>query len=334
MSVGDGGGTGGSLDVSVVIISYNTADWTRRCLASLYEQTRDVDFEVLLVDNASSDGSAAMVSKEFADVRLIVMGENVGFGRAVNLAARQATGRYLLLLNPDAEVVDGAVQHLVRFADTSPINRVYGGRTLRPEGGLNPTSCWGLPSVWSLVCFATGLSTAFRQSRLFDPESLGNWQRDSVRTVGMVTGCLLLIDRALWERLGGFDPVFFMYGEDADLCIRATDLGASPVITPSSTVIHAVGASTARRADKMTLVMKAKVTLVRKHWREPRRSVGVHLLLAGVAVRAALTPLSRARGTTWVDVWRDREQWQSGYLPPSLRSSRSRRLMSQQGTPR
>jgi GT2 family glycosyltransferase len=241
------------------------------------------------------------------------MDDNLGFARGVNVAASSACGRYVLLLNPDAEVVGDVLRHLVDFADERPQHGVYGGRTLKPEGGLNPTSCWDLPSLWSLACFAAGLSSAFPRSRRFNPESLGRWQRDTVRTVGMVAGCLLLIRRSLWEQLGGFDTAFFMYGEDADLCARAAKLGCSPVITPGASIIHAIGASTDRRADKMTLVMKAKVTFLQKHWRAPRRAIGVALLRAGVGLRAGLTRLTGSRNSPWGEVWDNRAQWVGGY---------------------
>ncbi|WP_219995803.1 hypothetical protein, partial [Schumannella sp. 10F1B-5-1] len=107
----------------------------------------------------------------------------------------------ILLLNPDTLVRRGSIAALVAFADEHPEYRVYGGRTLRPDGGLDPSSCWGEPTAWSLICFATGLSTVFHRTRLFDPESLGRWQRDTVREVPVITGCLLLISRADWDLL-------------------------------------------------------------------------------------------------------------------------------------
>ena len=104
---------------------------------------------------------------------------------------------------------------------TNPGHGLYGGRTLWPDGTVCPGSCWGKPSLWSLFCFSTLLSTVFKGSRVFDPESLGGWQRDTVREVDIVTGCLLLAPREVWDELGGFDERFFMYGEDGDLALRA-----------------------------------------------------------------------------------------------------------------
>ena len=192
-------------DVSLLIVTYQCGTAARDCLASIYETTSGVEFEVVVVDNASTDGTADLVRAEFPQARLLALDENIGFARGVNLAASEAEGEYLLLLNPDTVVHEGAVANMVEFARRRPGHGLYGGRTLRPDGTVDPGSCWGQPSLWSLFCFASMLSTAFKRSRVFNPEALGGWQRDSVREVGVVTGCLLLAPRTVWEQLDGFD---------------------------------------------------------------------------------------------------------------------------------
>jgi GT2 family glycosyltransferase len=272
---------------------------------------------VIVVDNASGDGTADMIGADFPQVRLIALDENLGFAAGTNLAAGAAAGEHVMLLNPDTVVHEGAIANLVGFARRRPEHGLYGGRTLRPSGTVDPGSCWAQPTLWSLFCFATMLTTVFRGSAVFDPESLGGWERDSVREVGIVTGCLLLAPRTVWERLGGFDLRFFMYGEDADLAIRAWRAGYRPAITPDSVVTHEVGVSSASRPDKLILLLRGKVTLFRKHWRSPRRQLAVLLLLTGVAVRAfAPAFLSGRNGgepSAWREVWRTRELWLSGY---------------------
>src|SRR5947207_213624 len=185
-------------DLSILVVSYNTCQLLRDCLASVYQETGGTAFEVVVVDNASDDGSADMVATEFPAVRLFALDENLGFARATNLAADKAVGEFLLLLNPDTTVLDGATGRLLAFARRHPADGVYGGRTVRPDGTVDPSSCWGAPGLWSVSCFALGLSALFPRSRLFDPESLGRWERDSVRHVDVVTGCLMLVPAALW----------------------------------------------------------------------------------------------------------------------------------------
>lgn len=268
-----------------------------------------------MLDNASGDGTAEMIRTEFQEVRLLALDENLGFAAGVNRAAEEARGEYVLLLNPDTVVHESAVRNLVEFARAHPEHGLYGGRTLDPDGTMNPGSCWAQPSLWSLVCFATLLSTAFKGSQLFDPEALGGWQRDTVREVGIVTGCLLLTPRAVWQELGGFDLRFYMYGEDADLSLRARRHGLRPAITPDAVVTHEIGVSSASRPDKLILLYLGKATLLRKHWPLGKREAGLALLWLGVGVRALLGAATR-RGTkaeAWRVVWRERRRWLSGY---------------------
>jgi N-acetylglucosaminyl-diphospho-decaprenol L-rhamnosyltransferase len=265
---------------------------------------------VVVLDNASGDGTAEMVAADFPEVRLLALDENLGFAAGVNRAADAATGEFLLLLNPDTVVHQGALDELVGFARANPRHGLYGGRTLDPDGTVNPGSCWDQPSLWSLTCFATMLSTAFKGSRLFDPEAIGGWKRDSVREVGIVTGCLLLAPAAVWRELGGFDTRFFMYGEDADLGARAWAAGYRPVVTPDAVITHEIGVSSASRPDKLVLLFRGKATLLRKHWPPLRRKVGLGLLLAGVGIRALL-----ARKGPWPAVWTARSSWIGGYEP-------------------
>ncbi|MGH2995597.1 MAG: glycosyltransferase family 2 protein [Gaiellaceae bacterium] len=306
------------MDVSVLIVTYRCREAARECLASLYEHPPGTDFEVIVLDNASGDGTVEMIRDEFPQVRLLALDENLGFAAGVNRAAEDAGGDHLLLLNPDTVVHEGAVANLLEFARAHPEHGLNGGRTLRPDGTLDPGSCWAQPTLWSLFCFATMLSTAFKGSRVFDPEALGGWQRDTVREVGIVTGCLLLVRRELWRELGGFDLRFFMYGEDADLSLRARNHGFRPAITPDAVITHEVGISSAARPDKLILLYRGKATLLRKHWRPLRRAAGLTLLWLGVGVRALLAdaaPRSRTDGKVsgWHEVWRARRHWLAGY---------------------
>jgi N-acetylglucosaminyl-diphospho-decaprenol L-rhamnosyltransferase len=305
-----------SLDVSIVIVTYKCREAARDCLASIYETTKGVEFEVIVLDKASGDGAVEMVRSEFPQVRLIASPENLGFAAGCNRAAEDAHGDYVFLLNPDTVMHEGTVARFVEFARGRPENGVYGGRTIRPDGVLDPGSCWAAPSLWSLFCFATLLTTAFRGSRFFDPEAMGAWKRDSVREVDIVTGCLLFVDRARWEELGGFDLRFFMYGEDADLSLRAKALGLRPIVTPDAVVTHEVGVSSKAHGDKLILLSSGKATLLRKHWRGLRLRAGLFLLAAGAGLRALLG-FARGRwggsGADWREVWRERRVWLAGY---------------------
>ncbi|WP_250002921.1 glycosyltransferase family 2 protein [Actinoplanes sp. M2I2] len=300
-------------DVSVVIVSYNTRELTLDGLKRLSaSRTDDVSFDVTVVDNASSDGSADAVAAEFPEVRLVRLPVNVGWGRGVNRGVVAGTGRYVLLLNPDAAPVGHPVAELFRFARAHPRHGIYTGRTLHPDGTDDRYSCWGLPSLRGYVGFATGLGSAIGW---FDPEGLPGYDRRSVREVPAVSGCCMLVERDLFDRLGGFDPVYFLYSDDIDLCTRAAALGASPVVVPDAAVIHVGGASSSSEGQRIK-ILRGKATYVRRHWSPGRARVALGLMTTGVGLRAVgktLLGRDRARGVDWTAVWRERRTWRAGW---------------------
>jgi N-acetylglucosaminyl-diphospho-decaprenol L-rhamnosyltransferase len=224
------------MDITIIIVTHNTRDMTTECIRSVFEQTTSVRYELIVFDSGSTDGSSEAIRSQFPTVKLITSIEDEGFGNANNIASKGAQGRRLLLLNPDTVILDHAIDRLNEFANGAPECGIWGGRTVFADGSLNPTSCWRFATLWSVFCWAVGLNKF--KSDFFNPEAYPRWKRDTVRSVDMVTGCFFLIDRDLWEALGGFDRAFFMFGEEADLCMRARKLGARPKITPAATIIH------------------------------------------------------------------------------------------------
>jgi GT2 family glycosyltransferase len=277
-------------------------------------------YELIVLDNASADGSAAAIAAEFPDIRLIASPENLGFAEGNNVASRGARGDYILLLNPDTLVLRGALDTLTGFARAHPQAGIWGGRTLFPDGRLNPSSCWRRLDLWALLMRASGLGSTFRKNPLFNAEAYGGWLRDRVREVDIVSGCLFLIRRADWERLGGFDPTFVMYGDEADLCRRAQALGLRPMITPEAEIVHYAGASENVRADKRIRLYRALMTLIRRHfppWQRPlARGLLFSVPLSRVLAHAALKPLGRGNPESreaWGEVWARRAEWRDGY---------------------
>lgn len=292
--------------LSVLIVTYRNPDLTRQCLAAAQQALAGLESEVLVLDNASPDSTAELVREEFPWVHLDASPVNHGFAKANNILARRAQGKYLLLLNPDAILHHGAIDALLLLADRRPDAGIVGGRTLRPDGTLDPGSCWGFQTLWSLACFASGLSRTFKHSRLLDPESLGHWRRDTVRHVDIVTGCLLLTLASTWRQLGGFDEAFWMYGEDQDLAIRAHHAGFRPMITPGAVATHVVGASSAS-GRKNVMVLASRVRLMRKHWPTWKVRMGTLLLAIGCGIRA----IGADPQSGWREGWRRRDEWLS-----------------------
>lgn len=299
------------MKLSVIVVSFNTLDKTLACIESVLAHSPE-ETEIIVVDNGSVDGSARAIRERHPSVVVDEARENLGFARGVNRGVARSAGEYVLLLNPDTIVRERSLEKLLTFAKAHPEYGVYGGRTLRRDGSVDKSSCWGAPTLWSLVCFALGLSTAFKGSRIFDPESLGHWQRDTVREVPIVSGCLLLMRRDQWDALGGMDEVFFLYGEDAEFSIRAARQGLRPVIVPGAVILHDVGGSTPDSGHRTSMVMAGKTTMLRRSWRATHAHIGVGLLQVGTWLRSTLERMSGRPGK-WSTVWARRADWLPGY---------------------
>lgn len=305
-------------ELTVIVVTWNTRELTLRCLETLFDNTPDLRMRVIVADNNSEDGSADVIAKRFPQVDLIRNTGDLGFARANNQAIELVDSEWILLLNPDTEVHPNAVNNLLAFSKQHPEAGVTGGRTVFPDGSLNIASAWDKMTPWSLFCSFTGLSAVFSQTTLFNPEAIGGWKRDTVRHVDVVQGSFFMIPTALWRRLGGFDSRYFMYGEEADLCLRAAALGYRPMITPDAQIMHLGGAS-APKGVRLLQNWTSKATLVRGHWPKASVSVGLFELWLCCATRAlASAMLGKLSGRSnredvWREMWAKRHDWLKGY---------------------
>ncbi len=224
-------------DLSVVIVNWNVMGLLRRCLESLFQKTAGIDFEVFVVDNNSSDGSAGMVRREFPRVRLIVNSTNAGFARANNQAMRQCRGRYVLLLNPDTEIIDNAPGMMVKFMDAHPGVDGLAGMLIYPDGSLQ-RNCRHFPSLFTDLMESLYLDQAFPRSSFFNRYRMGQWGHDSMREVDQPYGACLLFRREGLEKAGFMDERFFMYYDEVDLCYRIRKDGGKIYFVPHIRVIH------------------------------------------------------------------------------------------------
>lgn len=307
-------------EVTVIVVNYNTRDLTVQALETLFANAGQVSLHVVVWDNASHDGSADVIAERFPQVELIRSAENIGFGRANNAVAETAMTEWLLLLNSDTETLPGAVQNLLTFARAHSTAGIVGGRTYFRDGSLNPTSCWNRMSPWSIFCSATGLSRIFTSSTFFNSEGIGTWQRDSIRHVDIVTGCLFMLRTELWKELGGFSPRYFMYGEEHDMCLRAAKLGYRPMITPDARIMHFGGGSAVKKESRLLQLLNSKAAIIRDHWPRPKAQLGIAMLWLWIAVRHFVSlfrnfirPGSDPNFDTWKNIWDRRHKWLSGY---------------------
>ena len=248
------------MDLSIIIVNWNTRDLLRDCLASVVDQTRCSAYEIIVVDNDSSDGSVEMVRGEFPDVVLIVNETNVGFAAANNQGMEIARGRYVLLLNSDTVVLDGAIDKALDFAEAHPQAGVVGCRVLNEDRSLQNT-CFMYPSVLNMALAASYLYKVFPRSRFFGRERMTWWPRDDVREVDVVTGCFMLVRRDAIEQVGLFDTNYFVYGEETDWCYRFRAAGWRVLFTAEAEIVHYGGASSKSIKEGMILQLRSSVLL-------------------------------------------------------------------------
>lgn len=310
--------------LSIVIVSYNCKELIFDCLGSVDMQRRPLRCEIIVVDNASADGSATAIAEAFPWIRLIALDENVGFARGCNIGAGRARGRLILFLNPDTAPCPDLLPRLLAFAREWPEAGIWGGSIVGEDGRAAGGSCWRFPTLWSTLCVVAGLARACPRSRLFNREAYGGAREDRVRQVEVVSGCLLMIRKELWDSLNGFDPTYFLYSEEVDLCLRARARGASPMVCSDVRIMHHVGGTQAVRADRLIRLLKGKRTYMRKHWSRSRQWAGGMLLLAwplsrhvalDLASRVLRRPALAESAASWREVWRRRGEWFDGYAP-------------------
>ena len=252
-------------EVSVVVVNWNTQDILRDCLRSIYEHCGEIDLEVIVIDNASTDGSVEMIKKDFPQVTLIENSQNRGFAAANNQGIAISRGRYVLLLNSDTVVLDNAIAKTVAFADSHPEAAIVACRVLNPDRTLQPT-CFMFPSTLNMLLSSTYLYKLFPKSKFFGREQMTWWDRNDIREVDVVTGCFMLIRQKAIQQVGTMDEQFFMYGEETDWCYRFRRAGWKVMFTPVCEIIHLGGQSSRQKRSKMILQLRGSILLfMKKH---------------------------------------------------------------------
>ena len=234
-------------DLSIIIVNWNTRDYLANCLATVAVETSNLDYEVIVVDNASCDGSVEMLQTRYPDVHVIPNRENLGFARANNQGLALARGRHVLLLNPDTEVRDRALERMVAFLDSNPGAAVVGPRLTLAKGRVQGGAAGYEPSPWTLFNFS------FFLYQFFPRWCRGLWlARRSYDTgepilVDWVSGAALMARASAIQQVGAMDESYFMYAEDVEWCHRFREAGWAVYCLPTATVVHHIGRSTRQR---------------------------------------------------------------------------------------
>jgi len=252
------------VDVSVIVVNWNTRDLLTECLYSLYEATRDLYLEVIVVDNASSDGSPAMLRKRLPQVHLIENQQNAGFAHANNQGIEVSRGRYVLLLNSDTRVCPESLQKTVRFMDEHPRAGIVGGRLLNPDGTFQ-ASYTPFPSLWREFLILSGLGRLLIRPNF--PSCEPQTEKGAQRIRGYVEGAYLMARGEAVGQIGGLDEKIFMYAEDVDWCHRFHQAGWEIWYLPQAPIIHYGGQSSKRRQGRAEAELyRSRVYFFHKHY--------------------------------------------------------------------
>ena len=245
------------MKLSIVIVSYNVSGYLQQCLDSVMTALEGIEGEVFVVDNASSDDSVKMVRSRYPQVRLIESGENLGFSRANNVAIRQASGEYVLLLNPDTEVAKDTLRGVLDFMDAHPKAGGAGVKMHNTDGTLAPESRRALPTPWVSCLKMLGFTKRYYMSNL-------PW--DEPGQIEVISGAFCMLRRAALDEIGLLDETFFMYGEDIDLSYRLTKAGWENWYLPFS-IVHHKGKSTQKSDYRYVHIFyQAMLIFFRKHY--------------------------------------------------------------------
>lgn len=280
------------MQLSIIIVNYNVRDLLMNAVASLKNALEGIDGEIIVVDNASTDGAVEVLGREHPDVITIPLERNLGFGAGNNVGIERSRGEYILLINPDTVVQEDTLRTMLDFMAQRADVGVVGCKILNPDGSFEPASKRGFPSPWSAFSRVFGLSRLFPKSKLFGGYNLTWIDPDTTVEVEALSGCFMFFRGQLLRGLGGFDTDFFMYGEDLDLCWRVKEEGWGVWYYPATSIMHLKGESTRRSSlDAIAMFYDAMEIFARKHFR--RNLPLLWLMRAGISLRKGVARIER-----------------------------------------
>lgn len=335
------------VELSIVIVNWNSADYVHRCLQSIRHNSPAFSYEIVVVDSGSFDRCGEMLNREFPEVRFVQSQSNVGFASANNLGAGLARGRFLLFLNPDTEVVGDALDKLVKALEQRADAGLAGARLLNSDGSLQTSCIQSFPTILNQVLDSEWLHRIFPHSGLWGMAPLRG-KTLSPSPVEVVSGACLMVKCSLFEKLLGFDQRFFMYSEDLDLCYRARQAGRACLYVPDAIVVHHGGGSSGSARSMFSVVMmRESVCRLLKFHRGSfvafgyRAALGCSamvrllLILGGMAVRSiaggSVDPTSFRkwvailRWSLGLELWARRQSGNGDIKPTPLHDPENRR---------
>lgn len=298
-----------SLDLAIVIVSYNVEELLRRCLISVFASQGDLTFSVAVVDNTSSDGTVEMVRREFPQVALIANTENVGYPAANNQGLRllgiesESPPRYSLLLNPDTELPPDCLQTFIDYMDAHPEVGVVGPKLVLPSGELDMACRRSFPSPMVSIYRMLGLSRLFPHSRTFGRYNMTFLDEDELAEVDSVVGAFMWVRSTAAQTVGLLDETFWMYGEDLDWAKRMKDAGWQVIYNPSVTVLHVKRASSRQNPRAQLEFYRAMPIFYYKHYYRDTPKPLHWLIILGLALRGGRAIWPDLKAAAYTNRW-------------------------------
>jgi hypothetical protein len=260
-----------NIDISVVILNWNDRKHMEICLESLHNCTRSRTTEIIVVDNASTDGSPEMVEARFPNVKLIRNKENIGFPKGNNTGIRASKGKYVFVLNSDIKVIGDCIDALVDYMEAHPDIGMIGPKILNGDM-THQSSCREFPTLWNNFCSTVSVATLFPSSKFFSGEHMLYFKGDRIIDVNVLVGCFWLVRREAIDKFGLLDEGFFIYAEDVDWCIRCWKAGWRVVFYPDAQAIHYRGVSTTKK-DPVRFALTQQRSVLR-FWQKHHGGLG------------------------------------------------------------
>jgi GT2 family glycosyltransferase len=266
-------------DISVIIVSWNAKHYLLDCLRSLNSSAPGKNIQIIVVDNASTDGSPEAVEEDFPAVHLVRNETNRGFAAANNIGIERSTGKYVCLINSDVVVLENCLEQLCDYMDTNPAIGMLGPRILNPDMTLQ-SSCRRFPTLWNNFCTATGISRLFGQTSFLSGEHMLFFKHDVVRRVNVLVGCFLMVRREALNQVGLLDERFFIYAEDIDWSKRFWDAGWEVVFFPNAQAIHYRGGSSSNAPARFAIEQNKAMLQYWNKYHRPASQFAILFIIA------------------------------------------------------
>jgi len=277
-------------DISIVIVSWNTKEFLLDCLESIKLQPPVASMEIIVVDNASTDGSQVAVENQYPDVHLIRNDQNYGFAKANNIGIKESKGRYICLINSDVKVLSKCLTSLYVYIEKNPSIGMIGPRILNSDLSLQCT-CRHFPSLWNNFCSAMGLNRLFPDSRISSGDQMFYFKHDAILSIEVLAGCFLMVRRDAFEQVGYLDDQFFMYAEDIDWCKRFHRAGWQIVFFPEAEAIHYGGASSANSPLRFSVAQEKSLF---QYWAKHHGTISRFALFCIIILQHTLRIISES----------------------------------------